>query len=166
MTTLVIETRIAAPIELCFDLARDVDTHVLTSSSTGERAVGGKTSGLKAARSIFLPPKKPIDNGPPIRRIKRVEIDSQFQLSPSLSGAQPDLPEKPSWCPPLWKRSLRPSRLRRNTNGSCLCSSSRRITAAESNCANNRSVSRSAGLRRARFPWNLGRLPGFATPLD
>jgi ligand-binding SRPBCC domain-containing protein len=46
MATIVVETRIAAPIEVCFDLARDVDAHVETSSSTGERAVGGKTAGL------------------------------------------------------------------------------------------------------------------------
>lgn len=46
MTTIVVETRIAAPIELCFDLARDVEAHLKTSSSTGERAVGGKTTGL------------------------------------------------------------------------------------------------------------------------
>jgi ligand-binding SRPBCC domain-containing protein len=46
VTTLVVETRIAAPIELCFDLARDVDVHVQTSSATGERVVAGKTSGL------------------------------------------------------------------------------------------------------------------------
>ncbi len=46
MTTIVVETRIAAPIEVCFDLARDVDAHIKTSSSTNERAVGGKTSGL------------------------------------------------------------------------------------------------------------------------
>lgn len=46
MTTIVVETRIAAPIELCFDLARDVEAHLKTSSSTGERVVGGKTSGL------------------------------------------------------------------------------------------------------------------------
>lgn len=46
MTTIVIETRIAAPIELCFDLARDVDAHLRTSARTGERAVAGKTSGL------------------------------------------------------------------------------------------------------------------------
>jgi ligand-binding SRPBCC domain-containing protein len=46
MTTIVLETRIAAPIEVCLDLARDVDAHVKTSSSTGERVVGGKTSGL------------------------------------------------------------------------------------------------------------------------
>lgn len=46
MTTVIIETRIAAPIELCFDLARDVDTHIRTSAENRERAVGGKTSGL------------------------------------------------------------------------------------------------------------------------
>lgn len=46
MTTIVVETRIAAPIERCFDLARDVEAHLKTSSSTGERVVGGKTSGL------------------------------------------------------------------------------------------------------------------------
>src|SRR5580658_6841360 len=46
MTTIIVETRIAAPIEVCFDLARDVDAHLQTSSSTNERAVGGKTSGL------------------------------------------------------------------------------------------------------------------------
>ena len=46
MTTIVVETRILAPIEVCFDLARDVDAHVQTSSATGERAVGGRTSGL------------------------------------------------------------------------------------------------------------------------
>ncbi len=46
MTTVVIETRIAAPIDLCFDLARDVDAHLRTSARTGERAVAGKTSGL------------------------------------------------------------------------------------------------------------------------
>jgi ligand-binding SRPBCC domain-containing protein len=46
MPTIVVETRIAAPIERCFDLARDVDTHVRTASATGERAVGAKASGL------------------------------------------------------------------------------------------------------------------------
>ncbi|MCE9637604.1 MAG: SRPBCC family protein [Planctomycetes bacterium] len=46
MTTIVVETRIAAPIEICFDLARDVEAHVKTASSTRERVVGGRTSGL------------------------------------------------------------------------------------------------------------------------
>jgi ligand-binding SRPBCC domain-containing protein len=46
VTTLVVETRIAAPIEICFDLARDVNVHVQTASATGERVIGAKTSGL------------------------------------------------------------------------------------------------------------------------
>jgi ligand-binding SRPBCC domain-containing protein len=39
-------TRIAAPPERCFDLARSVDLHVRSTAATGERAVGGKTAGL------------------------------------------------------------------------------------------------------------------------
>ena len=47
MPTIVIETRIRAPIERVFDLARDVDAHVASSAFTGERAVEpGRTSGL------------------------------------------------------------------------------------------------------------------------
>jgi ligand-binding SRPBCC domain-containing protein len=46
LTTITIETRIAAPIELCFDLARDVDTHMRTSAGHQERVVGGRMSGL------------------------------------------------------------------------------------------------------------------------
>ncbi|GDY19331.1 hypothetical protein LBMAG56_06760 [Verrucomicrobiota bacterium] len=39
-------TFIAAPIDRVFDLARSIDLHIASSSSTGERAVGGVTSGL------------------------------------------------------------------------------------------------------------------------
>jgi ligand-binding SRPBCC domain-containing protein len=39
-------TRIAAPPERCFDLARSLELHMLSTASTGERAVGGTTSGL------------------------------------------------------------------------------------------------------------------------
>ncbi|HEV2718451.1 MAG TPA: SRPBCC family protein [Thermoanaerobaculia bacterium] len=47
MPTIVIETRIAAPLERVFDLARDVGAHVASSSFTGERAVEpGRTAGL------------------------------------------------------------------------------------------------------------------------
>ena len=41
-----IETLIAAPIELCFDLARDIDFHTQSLADTGERAVAGRTTGL------------------------------------------------------------------------------------------------------------------------
>ncbi|MGM0843634.1 MAG: SRPBCC family protein [Bacillota bacterium] len=36
---------IEAPIELCFDLARNVEVHTQTTSKTKERAVGGVTGG-------------------------------------------------------------------------------------------------------------------------
>lgn len=39
-------TEINAPIEICFDLARDVDFHTRSLRDTGERAVAGRTSGL------------------------------------------------------------------------------------------------------------------------
>lgn len=37
---------IKAPIEICFDLARNVDIHIQTTSHTKEKAVGGITEGL------------------------------------------------------------------------------------------------------------------------
>jgi ligand-binding SRPBCC domain-containing protein len=41
-----LETFINAPVELCFDLSRDLDVHVASSGSTGERAIAGVTSGM------------------------------------------------------------------------------------------------------------------------
>src|SRR5687768_5999400 len=41
-----IQTRIRAPIERCFDLARDVDAHLGSLAHARERAVAGVTSGL------------------------------------------------------------------------------------------------------------------------
>lgn len=35
-----------APLEVCFDLARNVDIHIKTTSKTKEKAVGGVTEGL------------------------------------------------------------------------------------------------------------------------
>lgn len=45
MPTIRLEIFIKAPIELCFDLARNVEVHMASTSSTGERAVAGVTSG-------------------------------------------------------------------------------------------------------------------------
>ncbi len=39
-------TEIAAPIEVCFDLARDIDFHTRSLGDTGEKAVAGRMSGL------------------------------------------------------------------------------------------------------------------------
>lgn len=46
MSILLIETLIRAPLELCFDLARNVEVHCKTVGHTRERAVGGVTTGL------------------------------------------------------------------------------------------------------------------------
>lgn len=37
---------IEAPVQKCFDLARDVDDHIESMKHTGERVVGGRTGGL------------------------------------------------------------------------------------------------------------------------
>ena len=46
MPTIELATSIAAPIERVFNLARSIDLHTNSTSSTGERAVAGVTSGL------------------------------------------------------------------------------------------------------------------------
>lgn len=46
MPTLRIVTRIAAPVEKCFDLSRSIDLHLESMAASRERAVGGITSGL------------------------------------------------------------------------------------------------------------------------
>jgi ligand-binding SRPBCC domain-containing protein len=46
MATIRIVTPINAPIEVCFDLARDIDFHTRSLADTGERAVAGRTAGL------------------------------------------------------------------------------------------------------------------------
>lgn len=46
MPVIELSTFIAAPIERVFDLARSIDLHTASTSSTGERAIGGVTSGL------------------------------------------------------------------------------------------------------------------------
>jgi ligand-binding SRPBCC domain-containing protein len=45
MALIKLETVIEAPIELVFDLARDIGLHALTVSRTKERAIAGRTSG-------------------------------------------------------------------------------------------------------------------------
>ena len=46
MAVINLTTTIDAPIERCFDLARSIDLHMLSTSKTAERAVAGTTSGL------------------------------------------------------------------------------------------------------------------------
>lgn len=46
METLTIETIIHAPIERCFDAARDLDLHVESMAHTKETAIAGRIAGL------------------------------------------------------------------------------------------------------------------------
>ena len=46
MPSIRIVTEIEAPVERCFDLARNIDFHARSLASTGERAVAGRTAGL------------------------------------------------------------------------------------------------------------------------
>ena len=41
-----LETEIAAPVDAVFDAARDIDLHLASMASTGEKAIGGRTHGL------------------------------------------------------------------------------------------------------------------------
>ncbi len=46
MPVIQLTTEIKAPIEICFDLARSIDLHKLSTKHTHEEAVAGITSGL------------------------------------------------------------------------------------------------------------------------
>ncbi|TSE11054.1 SRPBCC family protein [Aquimarina algiphila] len=46
MTTIHLTTKINAPIEKVFDLARSIDFHVESASKTKEKAISGRISGL------------------------------------------------------------------------------------------------------------------------
>lgn len=46
MPKIEITTIINAPIALCFDLARSIDLHTISTSKTNEKAIGGRTQGL------------------------------------------------------------------------------------------------------------------------
>ena len=46
MPTFRVETPIAAPVEVCFDLSRSIDLHLESMIASGEQAVAGVTTGL------------------------------------------------------------------------------------------------------------------------
>ncbi|MBC8046714.1 MAG: SRPBCC family protein [Fimbriimonadaceae bacterium] len=46
MPQIVQEIEIHAPIEICFDLSRSIDLHMISTGKTKEKAIAGKTSGL------------------------------------------------------------------------------------------------------------------------
>lgn len=46
MPSIFLETKIISPIEICFDLSRNIDVHQISTAESKEKAIGGKTSGL------------------------------------------------------------------------------------------------------------------------
>lgn len=46
MTTIKLSTKIKAPIEIVFDLSRNIDIHKLSTAKSNETAIDGVTSGL------------------------------------------------------------------------------------------------------------------------
>lgn len=46
MPKIILETRIKADIQTCFDIARSIDLHQISTAHTNERAIAGVTSGL------------------------------------------------------------------------------------------------------------------------
>ncbi len=44
--TIEVVTVVQAPVNVCFDCARDIDLHMRSTAKTGERAIAGVTSGL------------------------------------------------------------------------------------------------------------------------
>jgi ligand-binding SRPBCC domain-containing protein len=46
MTTIHLSTNIYSSIETCFDLARSVDAHILSTQQTNEKAIAGRLTGL------------------------------------------------------------------------------------------------------------------------
>ena len=46
MVRIELTTQIAAPIERCFDLARNIDLHMASTNQTGERAIAGVAVGM------------------------------------------------------------------------------------------------------------------------
>jgi ligand-binding SRPBCC domain-containing protein len=46
MTTLILTTKIKAPIETVFNVSRNIDIHLLSTAKSDEKVIDGKTSGL------------------------------------------------------------------------------------------------------------------------
>lgn len=46
MTQIKLITEINAPIKSCFNISRDIDVHILSTTKTKEKAIAGRTSGL------------------------------------------------------------------------------------------------------------------------
>ncbi len=88
MAVIRLETLIHAPVETCFDLARDLDLHLRSMTATGERAVAGVTSGrIRAGErvrwrgrhfGVWHEHESLIDVFEPPHRFRDVMVDGRF----------------------------------------------------------------------------------------
>jgi ligand-binding SRPBCC domain-containing protein len=46
MPKIELETEVKSKIEICFDLSRSIELHTISTSTTNEKAIAGKTTGL------------------------------------------------------------------------------------------------------------------------
>ena|SRR5436190_15201912 len=53
MATIYITTFIEAPVQTCFDLARNIDAHQLSTSGTKVKVIAGRTSGLREEGDVI-----------------------------------------------------------------------------------------------------------------
>lgn len=105
MPVIRLQTRIAAPPDRCFDLARDVDLHQQSVAASRERAIAGVTSGklglgesvtwqathfgltlrLSSMITEFDPPRRFVDEmvKGPFRRLHHIH-----EFHPALGGTQ------------------------------------------------------------------------------
>ena len=54
MPIIELETRIYSDIETCFDLARSIDLHTISTAASNEKAIAGRTSGLITSQSLVM----------------------------------------------------------------------------------------------------------------
>jgi len=52
MPVIELSTIINAPIEKCFDIARDIDVHVASTAHTGERAIAGRSGLIELGETV------------------------------------------------------------------------------------------------------------------
>ena len=100
MGQIVIETLIAAPVELCFDLARDVGVHAESAAFTGERLMSpGRLNGL-LENILQMPGSRVLNYAPSLmlaledtcRLQCRLSIETRTNAYQIRTGQFPDAP--------------------------------------------------------------------------
>jgi len=91
MTVVEVVTHVNAPRTRCFDLARSVDAHMQSASTTSETVVAGRTSGMLALNEDVTWQARHFDRGVPPHRPAQVIERSHIVLDylPAGGGRPP-----------------------------------------------------------------------------